>query len=169
MSRRIIEKINTNNSFCEVIKEIISNENILKMKENKQHIDIDCFEHCFVVSYYCYTIAEKFKLDKVSAARGAMLHDFFLNKKKHHLLTHGKTAYINASREFKLNDIERDMIENHMWPLTIKFPQYKETYLLTIVDKYCAIIEFFYSIHRRIIMNLKGRNLPLPNFEKQNS
>jgi uncharacterized protein len=28
---------------------------------------------------------------------------------------------------FTLNEIEMDIIEKHMWPLTIKLPKYKET------------------------------------------
>ena len=28
-----------------------------------------------------------------------------------------------------------------MWPLTIKLPKYKESYIITFVDKYCALQE----------------------------
>ena len=120
------------------------------MKKFRQHFNTDCFEHCYVASYYCYKICKKLKLDYISAARGAMLHDLFLYdwriKNSHsglHAFTHGKTAYENASKIFELNKIEKDMIIKHMWPVTISFPRYLESYILTFVDKYCAMRESF--------------------------
>ena len=29
-----------------------------------------------------------------------------------------------------------------MWPMTRPMPSYKETYVITAVDKYCAVLEF---------------------------
>lgn len=79
-----------------------------------------------------------------------MLHDLFLydwrekgNRSGFHAFTHGKTAYENASKIFELNKIEKDMIIKHMWPVTISFPRYLETLILTFVDKYCATRESF--------------------------
>jgi uncharacterized protein len=40
-----------------------------------------------------------------------------------------------------LNDIEKDIIEKHMWPLTLKLPKYKEAFIVSFVDKYCAFME----------------------------
>ena len=34
------------------------------------------------------------------------------------------------------------MIEKHMWPVTKPVPKYAETYIITLVDKYCAVIEY---------------------------
>jgi len=28
-----------------------------------------------------------------------------------------------------------------MWPVTIRFPRYAESYIITLVDKYCATME----------------------------
>lgn len=42
---------------------------------------------------------------------------------------------------FDLNDMEKDIIINHMWPVTIKLPRTKEAFILTLVDKYCATYE----------------------------
>ena len=61
--------------------------------------------------------------------------------KKMHAFTHGKIALNNATKLFKLNDTEKDMILRHMWPVTLKMPKTKEGFLLTLADKYCAIIE----------------------------
>ena len=96
-------------------------------------------------------MAKKLGWDSVSAARGAMLHDLFLYdwripkknrvNKKMHAFTHGEIALNNANKLFKLNDTEKDMILRHMWPVTLRMPKTKEGFLLTLVDKYCAIIE----------------------------
>ena len=58
-----------------------------------------------------------------------------------HAFTHGEIALNNANKLFKLNDTEKDMILRHMWPVTLRMPKTKEGFLLTLVDKYCAIIE----------------------------
>jgi len=151
------------------------------MKNYIQHGDTDCFEHCLNVSYYSYKIAKKLHLDYVSLARGAMLHDFFLydwrEHKKNcpkgllnmHAFTHGKLAYINASKYFKLNDKEKDIIENHMWPVTVKLPKYIETYIITLTDKYSTLVEMknyitndtkvkylFYTVDKNLFFNVKN-------------
>ena len=50
---------------------------------------------------------------------------------------------------FCLNVIEKDIIEKHMWPLTIRLPKYKESFIVSFVDKYCSTAEIF---------NLRDRN-----------
>ncbi len=60
-----------------------------------------------------------------------------------HAFTHGKIACDKASKEFDLNDIEKNMILRHMFPVTLVPPKYKESWLLTLVDKYCTMEEFF--------------------------
>lgn len=131
-----------------IIKELIENETVQQMKNYRQHCDTNCFEHCYTASYYCYNICKKFKLDYKSAARAAMLHDLFLydwrdpsSHKRWHAFNHPRTAYENALKLFELNDIEKDIILKHMWPTTVIPPKYLEGFVLTIVDKYCAIEE----------------------------
>ena len=54
------------------------------------------------------------------------------------------------SEIFELNEMEKDMILHHMWPVTIIPPKTKEGFLLTLIDKYCAMIE----IKKGLINNL---------------
>ena len=56
-------------------------------------------------------------------------------------IIHGKIALENASKYFSLNEKEREMIKKHMWPVTIIPPRTKEGFLLTFIDKYCALME----------------------------
>ena len=43
-------------------------------------------------------------------------------------------------------DKEKDMIIKHMWPVTLAVPKYKETFIITLVDKYFAVAEAFIKI-----------------------
>lgn len=144
------EKTKSNlEEFDLIIEDLISNETVQKMKNYKQHYDTSCFEHCKNVAFYSYLICKKYHLDYVSVARAGMLHDLFLydwRKRENgrtglHAFTHPKTALQNASKLFSLNEREIDIILKHMWPVTLSFPKYAESYVITFVDKYCAVQE----------------------------
>ena len=145
----LLQKIYSNDEFIQMIDDLLNNDTVKQMKNFRQHYETSCFDHCLIASYYCYLYGKKFNLDYVSCARAAMLHDLFLydwrkkqdGRKGLHAFTHPKTAYENASKLFDLNEKEKDIILKHMWPVTISFPKYKESYLLTLVDKYCATYE----------------------------
>ena len=135
--------------YMEIVKDIISNEMVLKMKQYRQHFNITCFDHCLYVSYNLYLICKKHKLDYRSAARAGLVHDLFLydwrkredGRRGLHAFTHPKASYENAKKIFTPNKIEKDIILKHMWPVTPKLPKYKESFLITYVDKYFACIE----------------------------
>ena len=137
------------NEYMNIISDIIKNALVQKMKQYRQHFNVNCFDHCLFVSYNTYLICKKWHLDYISAARAGMLHDLFLydwrkrenGRKGHHAFTHGKTALENAMKIVSLNDREKDIIKNHMWPVTLKVPKYKETFVITCVDKYFAFVE----------------------------
>ena len=57
-------------------------------------------------------------------------------------MTHQKRALMNAEKFFDLNSIERDIIINHMWPVTLfSVPRTKEGWISTLADKYCGSFE----------------------------
>lgn len=132
-----------------IIADLVSNVTVQQMQNFRQHYNTSCFEHCRNVSYYSYLICKKYGLDYKAAARAGMLHDLFLydwrkkenGRKGLHAFTHPKTALENASKLFTLTKKEQDIILKHMWPVTIALPKYKESYIITLVDKYCAIQE----------------------------
>lgn len=143
------KKITNYYEFQEIIKELIENENVQAMKNYIQHFNTDCYEHCYTVAYICYSIAKKLNWDYKAVARAGMLHDLFLynwrirenGRKGLHAFTHAKCAYKNAIKIFDLTEKEQNMIKTHMFPITIIPPKSKEGFLLTIVDKYCALYE----------------------------
>ena len=138
-------------SFFEYIEEIENVNEIQKMKEFIQHGKLTTYSHCKQVSYYSYILVKKLNLnvDYASLVRGAFLHDFYLydwhtrnDGHNLHAFTHPKRASQNASKIFILNSKEINIIESHMWPLTItKLPKSKEAIVVCLVDKFCAIIE----------------------------
>lgn len=143
--KKIVEQ-----EYYNCVKDILENDDIKKLRKYYQHGNTTRFEHSLNVSYLNYKICKNLGLDYKSAARAGLLHDFFLYDWKQykekdffkkHGFCHPKTALRNSEQFFKLNDIEKDMILKHMWPLTIKLPKYKETYVITFVDKACCLHE----------------------------
>ena len=161
----IIQKIYNDTEFIEIIQYIIENDTVKQMKNYRQHYETSCFDHCLTASYLCYKYCKKFNLDYISCSRAAMLHDLFLydwrkrenGRKGLHAFTHPKSAYENASNLFDLNEKESDIILKHMWPVTIKLPKYKESYILTLVDKYCAMNESYQEIYNRLCQKKRFR------------
>ena len=143
--------------FQKIIKDLIENETVKDMRKYVQHCNTNCYEHCYMVSYYCYKICKKFNWDYKLAARAGMLHDLFLydwrkrenGRKGHHAFTHGRTACENACKLFDLNEKEKNMIKRHMFPVTLIPPKSKEGWLLTVIDKYCTLKEFFQYILKK--------------------
>lgn len=160
MKDYIKKLIEQDTEFQSIISELISNETVQSMKNFRQHYETTCFDHCYMVSYYCYLICKKYKLDYKSAARAGMIHDLFLydwrvrqpERKGLHAFTHGKVACENACKLFDLNEKEKDMIIKHMWPVTVNMPKSIEGFILTFVDKYCAMSETFDIFKSRLFM-----------------
>lgn len=154
---KLLQKIYADKYFISIISDMIENNTVKQMNDFKQHYETTCFEHCLVASYYCYLLCKKFNLDYIPCSRAAMVRDLFLydwrkrqnGRKGLHAFTHPQTAYDNASKLFNLNEKEKDIIVKHMWPVTLALPKYKESYILTLVDKYCALNESYQEIFNR--------------------
>lgn len=148
--------------FKECINGLISHPIIRSMRYYRHHGDVNCLEHSLYVSYISYKICKKLKLDYRSAARGGLLHDFYLYDwhiekpyKGLHGFIHPDIALRNANKYFSLNSIEKDIIKKHMWPLTLKLPRYRETFVVLMVDKYCATMELIKLWSRGQVRRLK--------------
>ena len=135
--------------FLEIINDILANKSIQNLKLYKHHYAYTRLEHCLSVSYYTYVICKFLHLDYKSAARAALLHDLFfydcedkISRPKNHIKNQPKRALENANKLFNLNKKEQDIILKHMWPLTFSPPKYLESFIVTIVDKYCAFKEW---------------------------
>ena len=54
---------------------------------------------------------------------------------------HPRIAVRNAQKVTTLNKIEKDIIVKHMFGATVAQPRYKESWIVTCVDKYWAVRE----------------------------
>lgn len=149
-SRYSIENSEEAKEYFEFVKDLLDSDVVNEMKNFRHHYSTTCYQHCINVSYYNYLICRKLGLNSRSAARAGLLHDLFLydwrdrEKKKGempHGMTHPKVALNNAKQHFEIGKREEDMIVKHMWPLTLKFPKYAESYVIVCIDKYTAMLE----------------------------
>jgi uncharacterized membrane protein/HD superfamily phosphodiesterase len=146
--------------YYEIIREIGEHEEFLKLKEFFHH-NSSIYVHVQDVAYLSYRLCKFLKLDHHSAARGALLHDFFLydwrnhdepdlHRNKYHGIEHPAIALTNARKHFSINEIEEDIIRKHMWPLTLVPPKYKESFIVSFADKYLSSKEFISEYKKRI-------------------
>ncbi|MBR4731645.1 MAG: HD domain-containing protein [Lachnospiraceae bacterium] len=139
--------------------DILESNNFMSTKGHIQHGDMTVNQHCVNVAKLSIAISEKLHIrcQREEMIRGALLHDYFLYdwhvgdaKKPHNLhgFYHPGIALNNASRDYDLTPRERDIIEKHMWPLTLtKIPRCREAWIVTTADKWCSLLETIHYVH----------------------
>ena len=145
------------------LSRVLKNKNIDLMKKNIQHGNTSTYKHCLRVVIISYLIVKflKINLNMKNLLMGAFLHDYFLydwhyKGDKLHGLNHPHIAVKNAKRDFNINDEATQIIETHMFPLTItKPPKNFSAMIVCIADKIAAINE----------INLKKLFLPSNNLK----
>ena len=159
-------------------KSIILSSEAQEMKKFIQHGDTTVFNHCIAVAKYSLLISYflertlKINIDKDSLVRGALLHDYFLYDwhvkgaaEGLHGFTHPGVAMRNADRDFDLNDVEKDIIKKHMFPLTPFPPMHRESFIVSLADKWCALAETFKIDVSSYVMYRVNFNIALANGE----
>lgn len=141
----------TDVNFLKIVDSILKNEEYKKIGNIKHHHNTR-LDHCMKVSYYSYKLAKAFNLDEQATAKAGLLHDFYLetikdqdtvkDKLKLFSINHPQEAVNNSKRYFGLNEKEENIIASHMFPLSNKMPKYKESWIVTTVDKGLALTEF---------------------------
>lgn len=145
--------------YMEIVSEILKNREFNKLKDFTHH-KTTRLEHSKRVSYLAYRICKRFNLDYISAARGGLLHDFFLNKyttknTNRLIRNHPKIASTNAKKHFNLSKKEINIIESHMFPMAVKVkPKYKESYITSLADKIVWGYEKFVVYYKNIYFEL---------------
>ena len=132
-------------------RDIILTDEAQDMKNYTQHGTTSVFEHVLAVAKFSLIFAINLenvfgvRVDRKALVRGALLHDYFLydwhTKDPSHSLHgfhHARTALLNATRDFELGPIERNMIDCHMFPLNMRTPRYRESWLLIFSDRLCS-------------------------------
>lgn len=139
--------------FQQCLADMKENALVQSMKKSIQHGCTSTYSHCEHVAYCSYRLANCLHLsvDSRSLIRGAFLHDFYLYdwhvkdpSHRLHGFRHPAFALNNACDHFELNNVEKNIIYSHMWPLTLsKIPKTREAIVVGIVDKLCSIQEIF--------------------------
>lgn len=146
-------------------RDILLSDGMKNEKNFVQHGNFSCYDHSVNVAEKSIEIAKMIplRIDEKSLVRGALLHDYFLydwhtGGDKLHGLHHAARALENAEKDFDLGDIERDIIKRHMFPLNIRPPKYRESWIVCLADKICAANEFFAArrlLYDKILGGLK--------------
>ncbi|MBN2859069.1 MAG: HD domain-containing protein [Sphaerochaetaceae bacterium] len=119
------------------------------MQKNFLHHTTSTYDHVVRVARVAHMLARLLSLDAVSTARGALLHDFFLYDWRErtrrgfdHMNYHAQIALDNARTVFSLTCKEEDIIATHMYPRSGRFYRYRESALVSMVDKGAALWEY---------------------------
>lgn len=132
--------------FDTIVKDIVNNNNFRAL-DNELHHGISRYGHSYRVAKGVYKLTKKLRLNYIDATRAALMHDFYFDYQLEGisvykaLVDHQRIAILNASKYYNLSDMQKNMIESHMFPLCKVFPKYRESFCITIVDKVVALYE----------------------------
>ncbi len=156
--------------YYEIVKDILNHPEFLRRKSYAHHGKITVYEHSLKVSLLGYKIAKKFKsVDEKTVAIAGLLHDFYdkpwqIDKEKKkffqkHGFVHAQEALINSDRYFSylLNEKSRNAILRHMFPLNIRLPKYKESWIITLSDKIISAEVFLHPSFFLYLIKKKER------------
>lgn len=136
--------------YYELVADLLESEAVQQMKQYTHHGHTTCFQHCLNVSYYNYLFCKLLSLDARAGARAGLLHDLFLydwhthitpKGERNHCWSHAGRALANARENFEISPVEADIISKHMFPMNIKLPSYRETWVIIFTDKMCGAWE----------------------------
>jgi len=158
------EKWQEDTEYMSYVGDLLETEEVQRLSEFVQHLHSTRLEHSISVSYRSYLIAKKVHGDARATARAGLLHDLFYYDWRttkfdggSHAYMHPRIAVKNAEKITTLSPLEKDIIIKHMWGATIAPPRYKESYIVTMVDKYCAVKEAMTPLtsrmKRRVVQN----------------
>jgi len=134
--------------FESIINDITNHEKFCELKQELHH-GISRYEHSLRVAKMTYKVTKKFHLDYERVTRAALLHDFYTNEqtKEYNIgktfAVHPNIALINAKKYFDLDKKQQNIIASHMFPVCNTLPKYKESYIVTCMDKMVAFHEMY--------------------------
>ena len=115
------------NQYLNYVSDLMQDTAVQSMRLLPQHrAGVSCYHHSVLVSYASWRVCDWLGLDARAAARGGLLHDFYLynwrDAASHPGIRHGsqhpEVALRNARARFSLTWREEDIILSHMFPYT---------------------------------------------------
>ena len=136
------------NQYLNYVSDLMQDTAVQSMRLLPQHrAGVSCYHHSVLVSYASWRVCDWLGLDARAAARGGLLHDFYLynwrDAASHPGIRHGsqhpEVALRNARARFSLTWREEDIIRSHMFPYTpTKVYRCLESAVVSTMDKLCA-------------------------------
>lgn len=155
--------------YLTFVSDILCNSAFLRLNDIRHH-DSTIFSHVLRVSLLSYRVCGFLGWNAREAARGGLLHDFFLydwhdkydpdKPAGLHGFAHPAVAVANAKRHFEITPREENIIVRHMWPLTPVPPRYREAWVVMIADKIVASREFLNKYRLAIYSAFFARRAP---------
>ncbi len=135
--------------------EIIASPEFQEAYHQAHHFRGNVATHMINTAYYSYCLC--ILLNKVGIKTrtddliiSCLCHDLGIVGNRHHKYTTGPECCMQhpvdsvpiAKRLMGgLSPRQEDTILTHMWPLSSSRPHYREGYILTLIDKYCSVLE----------------------------
>jgi uncharacterized protein len=150
--------------YVALVDDLLATDAVQRLADYPQHHFSNRLEHSLHVSYRSYLIAKRMHLDTRATARGGLLHDLFYYDWRvtkfnlgTHAYVHPRVALRNAEKLTTLTKKEQDIIIKHMWGATLAPPRYLESWIVSLVDDYCAMDEFLIPETRKVGRSMKAR------------
>lgn len=134
--------------FNEIVKDILDIQEFQEL-DHELHHGISRYGHSMRVAKSTYNIAKKMHWDYEKATRAALLHDFFLDYQLEECniaqtwCRHPEIALENAKKYVELDERQENAIVSHMFPTCKVMPKYKESWLISGVDKVVSFYEMY--------------------------
>jgi len=144
-----------NTEFYSHVGELLEHDAVMRLDDFIHHHAVTRLRHSLDVAYTSFVLAKLLRCDSRSAAMSGLLHDLYFYDThatepsedcRRHISQHPKIALENARCICELNKVEENIIRRHMWLITLVPPKYKEGFIVTAMDKFCALREFSVSL-----------------------
>jgi uncharacterized protein len=133
--------------FNSLVQDIVDNKRFNKLNKELHH-GITRYEHSMRVAKWTYKICNMLNLEKKDdVTRAALLHDFYINEDlvsesgASKLGEHPTVALENSKKYFEISEMQSDIIKTHMFPCNFDIPKYKESWLVSLIDKMVSTYE----------------------------
>jgi len=157
----------TRAEFREVVAPLLARPEVQRLDNYIQHVNYTRLGHSLDVAYLSFYIAKLLRFDAKSCARAGLLHDLYyraddLPNTWAHMKNHPAEALENARAICDLTDREEDIILKHMWLVNLSWPRYKESFIVTFVDKACALRERIFGMSKKRVTRRDRRLAVVP-------
>lgn len=159
MNKKIKHRVDIN-QFSSIFDNLCKKTRLLQTRAYSHHFGTSVLRHSVNVAYVSLFLADFFhvKVDTHQLATGALLHDYYLYdchdknelNKKHHLHRHATIALMAAKEDYCLTKKEEDIIAKHMFPINLALPKSKESVIVCISDKVCALYECVTNFYKKL-------------------